>query len=127
MPDPGELALVLTGGGARAAYQAGLLSWLARHYPELRIPILTGVSAGAVNAASLAQHHGSFAQAVTELVAMWSELMPERVFQVDVRALAGNVGQWGLQLLSGGRGEPQVRGLLDTAPLRSSCTTRSRR
>ncbi|MBA2243975.1 MAG: patatin-like phospholipase family protein [Gemmatimonadetes bacterium] len=117
-PDAEGLALVLTGGGARAAYQAGLLSWLARNYPELRIPILTGISAGAMNAASLAQHHGSFPQAVAELVALWSELMPERVFRVDIRWLARNVGRWGAGLLSGGaRGDPRVRGLLDTAPL----------
>src|SRR5690606_9925102 len=49
-PRPGELAIALTGGGARAAYQVGLLVWLARRFPELEVPILTGVSAGAVNA-----------------------------------------------------------------------------
>lgn len=117
-PADGDLALVLPGGGARAAYQAGVLTWLARHYPELRIPIVTGVSAGAVNAASLAQHHGTFPQAVAELVALWTEMMPERVFRVDVRTLAGNVGRWGFGLLSGGVSErPQLRGLLDPSPL----------
>jgi len=47
---PEDLALVLGGGGARAAYQAGVLRCLARHRPELRFPIVTGVSAGAINA-----------------------------------------------------------------------------
>lgn len=42
-PARDDLALVLTGGGARAAYQVGVLTWLARELPELRIPILTGV------------------------------------------------------------------------------------
>ena len=47
---PTDLALVLGGGGARAAYQAGVIRWLAHHRPELRFPIITGVSAGAINA-----------------------------------------------------------------------------
>ena len=43
-----ELALVMSGDGARAAYQVGFLSCLAHHYPDLHISILTGVSAGAI-------------------------------------------------------------------------------
>jgi NTE family protein len=58
-PRRSELGLVLTGGGARGAYQVGVLRWLARRYPELHVPIITGVSAGAVNAAKLASHHGT--------------------------------------------------------------------
>jgi len=50
-PIHNELALVLGGGGARAAYQVGLMRCLARRRPELRFPIVTGVSAGAINAA----------------------------------------------------------------------------
>ena len=49
-----QLALVLTGGGARAAYQVGVLRHLAQRWPELRIPILTGVSSGAINTAPAA-------------------------------------------------------------------------
>ena len=45
-PTEDHLALVLSGGGARAAYQIGILSAIAERFPELRIPILTGVSAG---------------------------------------------------------------------------------
>lgn len=117
-PDWGGLALVLTGGGARGAYQVGLLRYLAKHYPELRIPILNGVSAGAINTALLAQHHGTFPQAVAELAALWGELMPERIFRVDIRSLAANVGRWGLRLTSGGVTEARTRGMVDTAPLR---------
>ena len=73
----------MSGGGARAAYQVGLLRHLARRYPQLEIPIITGVSAGAVNAALLARHHGTFAQAVEGLSSLWLELTPERVFRVD--------------------------------------------
>lgn len=115
--DRGGLAVVMTGGGARGAYQVGILRYLARRFPELHIPILTGVSAGALNAAHLAQHHGTLPQATDELAALWSELTPERIFRVDVKSLLGNMGRWGLKLAGGGRREPRVRGLVDTAPL----------
>jgi NTE family protein len=120
--DYGDLALVLTGGGARGAYQVGLMRFLARRYPELRIPILTGVSAGAINAAHLAQHHGTFQQAVDELEALWCELSPERIFRVDAPSLVRNMGRWGLQLAGGGARETRVRGLMDTQPLRELLT-----
>src|SRR5689334_13278067 len=51
-----SLALVLTGGGARAAYQVGVLCAIAERAPEVQFPILTGVSAGAINAVYLAAH-----------------------------------------------------------------------
>ncbi len=118
-PAPNEdLALVLTGGGARGAYQVGVLRYMARRFPELNVPVLCGVSAGAINAAHLAQHHGSFAQAVEELVSLWLELTPEQIFRVDAASLLNQIGAWGLRLLSGGRaGDPRVQGLVDTAPL----------
>ena len=117
-PDRGELALVLGGGGARGAYQVGLLRYLARTYPGLRFPIQTGVSAGAINIALLAQHHGSFRQAVDELSCLWAELVPEQIFRVDVTSLVGNIGRWGLRLTSGGVTDARTRALVDTAPLR---------
>ncbi|HSH45787.1 MAG TPA: patatin-like phospholipase family protein [Longimicrobiales bacterium] len=114
-----ELALVLTGGGARGAYQVGLLRCLARHVPHLRVPIITGVSAGAVNAAHLASHHGTFPEAVEELSYLWSELTPERVFRADTPSMAMNVARWGLRLVSGGKlPAPAVRGMVETSPLR---------
>jgi predicted acylesterase/phospholipase RssA len=60
-----NLGLVLTGGGARGAYQVGVLKWIARNYPDLHFPILTGVSAGAVSTAALAAAPGTFTQAGT--------------------------------------------------------------
>lgn len=115
-----ELALVLSGGGARAAYQAGLLKGIAERFPGLEVPILTGVSAGAINALYLAGQEASFGAAVDGLVRHWSGLSPEQVFRVDVRSLGKNVLRWGARLVSGGvRGAPQVRGLVDTAPLRA--------
>ncbi len=118
-PGPGDLGLVMGGGGARAAYQVGFLRCLARRYPELQVPYLTGVSAGAINAALLASHHGTFLQAVDELTALWSRITVEDVFRVEGRALAKSVLMWGRQLLAGGVGRmPRVRGFVDTEPLR---------
>ncbi len=56
--DRGELAIILDGGGARAAYQVGLLRCLVKNHPDLDLPIITGVSAGAINAAFLAGRPG---------------------------------------------------------------------
>ncbi len=123
-PDgPDSLGLVMGGGGARAAYQVGFLRHLARRFPDLEIPIVTGVSAGAINAAHLAAHHGTFAQAVSELDALWCNLRIEDVFRVDPASLARMVTRWGLQLVSGGlRKGTRARGLVDATPLREFLT-----
>lgn len=114
-----DLALVLTGGGARGAYQVGVLRWLARRYPDLDLPILTGVSAGAVNAAHLACRHGTFRQGIEELATLWVQLTPEQVFDVSASSLAWNVFRWGGRLMSGGvLPGREVRSFLDTSPLR---------
>lgn len=119
----GDLAIVMGGGGARAAYQVGVVRHLADRFPELEVSIVTGVSAGAINAAHLAAHHGTFEQAADELVHLWSDLTPEKVFRTDLRSLWGHVIRWGRQLASGGgRGSPKVRGLVDTHPLREYLT-----
>jgi len=122
-PDLGEIALVMGGGGARGAYQVGLLRYLARRYPALRLPILTGVSAGAVNVAHLAQHTGTFTAGVASLERLWRSLTPEQVFRVDAPALLTNFVRWGLRLFSGGTAvETHTRGLVDTEPLRKFLT-----
>jgi NTE family protein len=114
-----ELGLVLTGGGARGAYQVGVLKWIARNYPSIEVPILTGVSAGAVSTAKLAAAPGTFAQACAELEALWRNLTVEQVFRSDGLSLARSVVGWGVRLMSGGsRGAPRMRGFLDTEPLR---------
>ncbi len=81
--DGGDLAVMLTGGGARAAYQVGLLKGLARHYPNLRFQIVTGVSAGAINAVFLAAHRGSLADKVDELANVWLELECSSIWKFD--------------------------------------------
>lgn len=116
----GDLALVLGGGGARGAYQAGILRWLARHHPELRLPILVGVSAGAVNTAHLAAHRGTFRESTDDLVKLWTSLSPDQVYRVDANSLIRNVVRGGFRLVSGGAGNGErLRGMVDTVPLRS--------
>jgi len=113
-------ALVLGGGGARGAYQAGVIRAIARLHPDLDVPILTGISAGAINAAFLAAHAANFDRATDDLVKIWLSLTPEKVYRVDAGTLWGNVARWAWRLMSGGledAAEP-TRGLVDTSPLR---------
>ena len=114
-----ELALVLTGGGARAAYQAGVLRAIARAHPNLSPSILTGTSAGAINAAFLANHTGSFEEAVTDLCKLWQGLELDNVFDSRALPLIKRAARLGLRLVLGStRGEPRVQGMVDTRPLR---------
>ncbi len=99
---PKRLALVLGGGGARAAYQVGFLRCLSRNFPDLRPSILTGVSAGAINAAHLANHQGTLVEAVDDLTDLWGELTMDQVLRVDSRSLVTHLLGWGLSLISGG-------------------------
>lgn len=118
MHERGPLALVLSGGGARAAYQVGFLRYLARAHPEVSIDILTGVSAGALNATFLASSRKPFAEAVQDLSELWGSLTIEQVFDVDAWQLGKSALSWGMRLVSGGaRGPVQVRGLVDARPL----------
>ena len=120
----GDLAIVLTGGGARAAYQVGFLRWIARHVPDVNFPIITGVSAGAINAAYLAAFPGTQAEAIERLAGLWQSLSVEQVFRVDTSSLLSQMARWGIRLVSGGSAiAPEVRGLVDTAPLRGTLET----
>ena len=67
-------ALVLSGGGARGAYQVGVLRQLARQHPDFSFPIITGVSAGAINASYIASHSESLAEVADGLAQHWSAL-----------------------------------------------------
>jgi NTE family protein len=114
-----EFALVLTGGGARAAYQVGFLRHLASRHPDFEPGILTGVSAGGILAADLAARQKPFADTVEDLSSLWRGLRMGDVFRVDPADLSSRVARWGLRLVSGGAaGAPHARSLLDTAPLR---------
>jgi len=113
-----DLALVLTGGGARAAYQVGFLRHLASRHPDFAPGILTGVSAGGIIAVHLAGRPSNFYDSVGHLSSLWHGLQLADVFHVDPADLTSRVMRWGLRLLSGGApGTPQARSLVDTAPL----------
>jgi NTE family protein len=114
----GGLALVLSGGGARGAYQVGVLRRLSRRFPDLRFSIITGVSAGAINASFLAAHPGSLAEAMEDLCGIWCALREENIFRVDLPSLARHFTRWATRLASGGSlMAPAVRGLVDSTPL----------
>jgi NTE family protein len=118
---PGEgVGLVLGGGGARGAYQAGVLRGIGRRFPELRLPILTGISAGAVNIVHLASHSEPMRQAAEDLTQLWLALTPDQVFDVAALPVVRNVAAWGARLVSGGRrgAREPLRGMVDTLPLR---------
>ena len=93
-PRTGKLGIVLTGGGARGAYQVGVLRGIARQLPDLRLPIITGASAGAINAIYLAAHPGSTREAAEGLAELWEGLEFSDVFRVDGWSLARNAAAW---------------------------------
>ena len=110
---------MLGGGGARGAYQAGVLRAITRRHPELRFPILAGISAGAVNTIHLAAHAGSMAAATEDLVRLWLGLTPDQVYDVHAMPLVRNMMSWGARLVSGGMNARQpLQGMVDTGPLR---------
>lgn len=119
----GNLALVLSGGGARAAYQVGVLRGLSRRFPEFCPPVVTGVSAGAINAAWLASRTAGFEEKVDDLRKLWRDLETDHVFSIGSLELARNVTRTGLRLVSGGLiRAPRSSALVDTAPLRDLLT-----
>jgi NTE family protein len=118
-PQTDKHALVLSGGGARAAYQVGCLRYIANHIPDYRPKILTGVSAGAINAAHLAASRDPWPQSVEKLRELWLSLDTNRVYNTELRSLLRRVVVWGLRLMSGGRlGRADLHGMVDNGPLR---------
>ena len=114
-----NLGIVLSGGGARAAYQVGLLRGLGKRFPDLRFPIITGVSAGAINAVYLAAAGGGLEEASEGLSEVWRDLELSDVFQVDSKGLAMRFLRWITRLSSGGSAmAPKVRSLVNSQPLR---------
>lgn len=113
-------ALVLSGGGARAAYQVGVLQGLAEILPpeqENPFPIICGTSAGAINAMALAAHPGNFKESVNDLATMWRNLQIGQVYLHGWRDLAKGLGLLGVSLLNQGVGRQRPLSLLDNAPL----------
>jgi NTE family protein len=115
--------LVLTAGGARGAYQAGVLKRLGE-IPAFRdapspFTIVTGASAGAINGAMVAAGSSSFGPTTLQLASVWSKLACEQVFRTDALSLGRGVAGLLQDLLLGGLlGRTVTHGLLDASPLR---------
>lgn len=112
-------ALVLTGGGARGAYQAGVLKYIAENIPEAHFETLVGSSSGAINIAGLASHGGNLREAGPRVAELWSRLEMSQVFRTDLFSLLGIGLRWLYDLTLGGvLGRPTAHHLVDTNPLR---------
>lgn len=118
------LGLVLTAGGARGAYQAGVLKRVGevrtlRNRPS-PFAIVAGASAGAINGTMVAASGGSLGDGTHQLAKLWADLRVEQVFRTDPLAL-GSLGARLVRDLSLGGliGGGTVQALLDTTPLRA--------
>lgn len=120
-----HVGLVLSGGGARAAYQVGALRALAEIVGGRATPfsIIAGLSAGAINGAAIASGADAFATATEQLTETWMGLTPETVYRTDTTSLAGLGVRWLKDLTTGGvLGRSRANHLLDTSPLRELLT-----
>lgn len=114
-------ALVLTGGGARAAYQVGVLKAVRELLPKSTpnpFPILAGTSAGAVNAAVLATHARNFAVGVEGLLEVWQNFHAGQVYRTDPAGIARTALSWLGSLAFGWLTHRSPHSLLDNSPLR---------
>ena len=75
--------IFLPGGGARSAYQAGVIRYIAQAFPDAYFPIQTGVSAGAINAAHLGNHTGTFEEAAKHVVDAWTNRELDDIIAVE--------------------------------------------
>ena len=95
-----------------------MLQYLARQFPTAIPEILTGVSAGAINAAFIAARQEPFVQKIDELAEMWSNLRIDEVFSVDAHELIWRALRWGGRLVGGGKSPlTKAKSLVDTKPL----------
>lgn len=119
-----KLGLVLTGGGARAAYQVGVINAISEitHQTEIPFKVVTGVSAGAINGAHLISRASHFKTASQELVHLWEGLTSDRVYRTDVGTVANLGGKWLSSIGMGGALKRKANFLLDTSPLRELLT-----
>ncbi|MGB9429370.1 MAG: patatin-like phospholipase family protein [Gammaproteobacteria bacterium] len=116
-----KLGLVLPGGGARAAYQAGVLKAIAELLPPDApnpFPIISGTSAGAINATLIATHAQHFHRGAVELAKVWEHIHSDQVFRTDTFTIFKNLLYWLMALLHAGFARRNVIALLDNTPLR---------
>ena len=115
-----KVGLIMTGGGARAAYQVGVLRALTELLPaEVRtpFPIICGTSAGAINAAVLAMDAGDFRRGVRRLMMVWKNFRVHHVYRADPWGALANSARWFYTVLTGGAFSRRPVSLLDNAPL----------
>jgi NTE family protein len=114
------LGLVLTGGGARSAYQIGVLRAIAEICSRGRNPfqVIVGTSAGAVAASVLASEAAHWRRAVAGLEKVWGNFRASQVFRVDPWHMVRAGLHWSLSLLSGGLLLTPPKSMLDNSPLR---------
>jgi NTE family protein len=123
------VGLVLPGGGARAAYQVGVLKAIAQMFEPGApnpFPIIVGTSAGAVSAAALGTEAYRWQHAVRRLVQVWANFHVQQVFMVDTWSMLRSGLHWLLSLISGGVLLPPPLALFDNSPLRSLLSQRLR-
>lgn len=113
-------ALILPGGGARGAYQVGVLKAINELTAEGSnpFPVICGTSAGAINAAVLASHAHEFSVGVQRLDQFWRSMYCERVYRTDAWTVFKSGMRFALTLLSGGLIRTNPRAFLDNTPLR---------
>ena len=116
-----KLAIVMTGGGARAAYQIGVLKAIAEFLPPSSpspFSIVCGTSAGAINAASLAAKSDHFKLSVRRMHGVWSNFSCNQVFRTDIPGIMKTGAHWLLAMALGGLGKHNPLYLLVRTPLR---------
>ncbi len=114
-------ALLLGGGGARAAYQVGVLKALAELIPadeKNPFPILCGTSAGSINSIALAANAANFREGVEKITQVWSNFTLDKVFYCDAKNLALRISRWAWCHLGPGNWQKGPTSLLDNTPLR---------
>ena len=114
-------ALVLTGGGARAAYQVGVLSAIATFIPRnhsIPFPIICGTSAGAINSTGLACYASCFHLGVKKLEWVWKNLHTHRIYHSDAMRVFGHIAQGMLASFQAEHANKHPRSLLNNAPLK---------
>lgn len=115
-------ALILSGGGARAAYQVGVLKAVARLLPRRThnpFPVISGTSAGAINALAIASNAGTLRYRVRRLECIWRQLEAHNIYRTDLLGVLKNSLKVGFSLLNQGYGPRKPLALLDNSPLRA--------
>jgi len=120
-PESNRTALILPGGGARGAFQVGVLKALAQLLPKTSpnpFPVISGTSAGAVNSAVLASRAEHLRSAVAELERVWAHFRCEQVYKTDHLTMLKSSLHWMSSIVLGGWLVGTPKSLLDNSPLR---------